>query len=55
MPCLARQLAPLQRVLNAAVRFGAGLPARAHITDTMQSLHWLPVAYRIRYKLCLVM
>ena len=48
-------LAPFQRVLNAAARFVAGLPANAHITDTMRSLHWLPVAYRIHYKLCLVM
>ena len=44
MPCLlACQLAPLQCVLNAAAWFVAGLPARAHITDTMRSLHRLPV------------
>ena len=48
-------LAPLQCVLNAAAWFVAGLPAHAHITDNIWSLHWLPVAYQIRYKLCLVM
>ena len=51
----ACMLAPLQRVLNAAARFIAGLPAHAHVTDTMRLLHWLPVVYPIRYKLCLVM
>ena len=51
----ACMLAPLQRILNAAAQFVAGLPACAHVTNTMQSLHWLPVAYRIHYKLCLVM
>ena len=51
----ASMLVPLQRVLNAAAQFVASLPARADFTDTMRSLHWQPVAYRIRYKLCLVM
>ena len=31
--------APLQRVLHAAARFVAGLPALAHINDTIRSLH----------------
>ena len=47
-------LAPLERVPTAAARFVAGLPVRAHITDTMRLLYWLPVAYRIRYELFLV-
>ena len=47
-------LAPPQHVLNAAARFVAGMPARAHIADAMRSLNWLPVAYRIRYKICLL-
>ena len=48
-------IASLQHVLNAASRFVSGLAARADIADTMWSLHWLPVAYQIRCKLCLVM
>ena len=49
---LAFQLACLH-LLNVywSQRFFVGLPARAHITDTMQSLLWLPVAYCIHYKL----
>ena len=48
-------IAPLQRVLNAAARIVVGLPGHVHVIDTMRSLHWLPVCYLIRYKLCLVM
>ena len=46
-PCM---LAPRQLALNAAALIVAGLPERTHITDTLRSLHWLPVAYRIRYQ-----
>ena len=48
-------LAPLQRLMNAAVRFVAGLGWRDHVTPAMWELHWLPVAYRIKYKLCVLM
>ena len=48
-------LALLQRVLNAAARFVDGMLARAYATGTMRALHWLTVAYRIRYKHGLVM
>ena len=49
-------LAPLQRVLHAAVRLVANLGYRNHhVTPAMKELHWLPIAYRIRYKLCLMM
>jgi len=40
-------LAPLQRVLRAAVRFVVGLRARYHVTGALIELHWLPVRYRI--------
>ena len=30
------------------------LPKFDHITDVMIQLHWLPVAYRIRYKVLLI-
>ena len=48
-------LAPLQRVLHAAVRLVAGLGRRDHITETMKELHWLPVNYRVKFKACLLM
>ena len=45
-------LAPLQRVINAAARFVAGATPCTHVSGIMKSLHWLPIAYRIRFKLC---
>ena len=48
-------LASLQRVLHAAVRLVANLGYRDHVTPVMKELHWLPIAYRIRYKLFLMM
>ena len=40
-------VAPLQRVQNAAARLITGASRRDHITPSLQSLHWLPVPYRI--------
>ena len=48
-------LAPLQRILNAAACFVAGATSRTHVSGIMKSLHWLPIAYRIRFKLCVLM
>ena len=48
-------LDPLQRVLNAAIRLVAGLGPRDHVTEQMKKLHWLPIKYRINFKLCLMM
>ena len=48
-------LVPLQRVLNAAARLMVGPTAGDRISDVIRSLHWLPIEYRIRYKLCLLM
>ena len=48
-------LAPLQRVLNAAACFVAGATSRAHGNDITKSIRWLPIAYRIRFKLCVLM
>ena len=49
----ATTLAPLQRVLNAAVWLVHDLWPREHVTPAMYELHWLPIAERIRFKLCL--
>jgi len=48
-------IAPLQRVQNAAARLICGLRSRDHVTPALSQLHWLPVAYRITYKLCILM
>jgi hypothetical protein len=50
----AATLAPLQRVLHAAARLVNGLRPCDHVTSTLKELHWLPIAQRIDYKLCLL-
>jgi len=45
-------LQPLQRVQNAATRLVFGLSRSDHVTPTLIQLHWLPVSYRIKFKLC---
>jgi len=46
---------PLQRVQNAAARLVFGLRSHDHITPALAQLHWLPVQFRIKFKLCLLM
>ena len=46
--------APLQRVLNAAMRLVYGLRPRDHVSAATIELHWLPVEARIQFKLCLL-
>jgi len=41
----------LQIVMNNAARLVPCIPRRAHRTPHLVSLHWLPVQYRIRYKI----
>ncbi len=41
---------PLQMIQNAAARLFFSEPKRAHVTPFFISLHWLPVAARIKYK-----
>jgi hypothetical protein len=43
-------IAPLQRVMNAAVRLIAKLGTHDHVTDTMRQLNWLHIAWRVVYK-----
>ena len=45
-------LQSLQRVQNAAARLMFGLSRSDHVTPTLIQLHWLPVSYRIKFKLC---
>ena len=48
-------ISPLQRVQNASARLLTGISVRDHITPALQQLHWLPIQYRIIYKLCILM
>jgi hypothetical protein len=51
----ASTLAPLQRLQNAAARLVMCLRARDHVTSALSDLHWLPVCFRIKYKVALIM
>jgi hypothetical protein len=44
----------LQRLQNAAARVVCGLQKFDHISETLKNLHWLPVAYRINYKIAIL-
>ena len=48
-------IAPLQRVQNAAARLVFELGPREHVTPCLLQLHWLPVRWRIQFKLCCIM
>ena len=48
-------MTPFQHVQNAAVRIVKRLGSRVHITETRRNLHWLPIKYRVIYKLCILM
>ena len=48
------QIARLQRIQNNAARLVTLTRKRSHITPVLKKLHWLPVGYRIVYKLLLI-
>ena len=48
------QLNRLQKVLNAAARVVCLVPKFDHITPTLMRLHWLPVKYRVIFKIVLL-
>ena len=50
----ASTLALFQRVLHAAARLVLNLRPRDHVSAALKELHWLLVAQRIDYKLCLL-
>lgn len=52
--CPKTSLKNLQLVQNAAARLLAGTNRQEHITPVLKSLHWLPVEYRIKFKICLI-
>jgi hypothetical protein len=49
-----RLLNKLQRVQNMAARIITKTKPTDHITPVLKSLHWLPVKYRIQYKVLLL-
>ena len=44
----------LQRVQNAAARLVTNTPRICHITPIWEDLHWLPIKYRIEFKIVLL-
>ena len=44
----------LQKVQNASARLITGLSKYDHITAALKDLHWLPIAARIKYKICII-
>ena len=48
----AKQLDKIQRVQNTAARIIFRLPKFCHITPSLFTLNWLPVRYRIDFKIC---
>jgi len=50
----ASTLAPLQRVLHVAARVLLDLKPWDNISFSLRQLHWLPIAERVIYTLCLL-
>ena len=48
------QLHKLQRVQNAAARLICNVGRFDHITPSLFNLHWLPITYRIQFKILLL-
>ena len=47
----AVHMSKLQRIQNSAARLECSTPRFNHITPVLFSLHWLPVAYHIEFKI----
>ncbi|XP_076836631.1 uncharacterized protein LOC143482216 isoform X1 [Brachyhypopomus gauderio] len=45
---------PLQLIQNAAARLVFNLPKFTHVTPLLRSLHWLPMAARIQFKILML-
>ena len=51
---LAHTVLALQRVQNSAAWLMAGAGRYASIISLLQSLHWLPIAYRCQFKILIL-
>ena len=49
-----REIGKLQRVQNATARLLTSCKKYDHITPVLRKLHWLPVKYRINFKILLL-
>src|SRR4029434_7724654 len=49
-----KAISQLQTIQNAAARVLTKTRPRAHITPVLKSLHWLPVSFRIDFKVLLL-
>ena len=47
----AYQIAKLERIQNAAARLVCSTPRFSHITPALADLHWLPVKFRVLFKI----
>ena len=52
--CPSKSIRTLQLVQNAAARFLTGTRRREHISPVLASLHWLPIKFRIEFKILLL-
>ena len=50
----AVHIAKLQRIQNSAARLVYYIPRFEHITPVLYRLHWLPVSFRIEYKVLIL-
>ena len=50
----ATNLSKLQRVQNAAVRLVCSLPRHEHVTSSFIRLPWLPIKFRINFKIAIL-
>ena len=50
----ATHINKLQRVQNAAARLICSIPRISHVTPRLYSLHWLPVQFRIDFKILMI-
>ena len=53
--CIAAETEQQRRVQNAAAQLVLNLDRRAHISPTLQKLHWLPVMHRVTFKIATLM
>ena len=49
-----KDIKPLQRIVNRSVRFIFDLKRRTHVSPFAAKAHFLPIFYRIQFKVCLI-
>ena len=52
--CNKKAISRLQMIQNSAARLLTNTKKRSHITPILATLHWLPVSYRIDFKILLI-